>query len=534
MLSNFQGMNWSPFFGLVLFMAHPSVAAQTTFHADVAPIIYTHCTQCHRQGEIGPMPFTTFDEVSAYGNFIVYVTASGYMPPWTPDHNYSSLRGERFLTEEEKAVLAEWVESGMPEGDPADNPGLPSFPEDSQIGEPDLVLSMPEPFVHQGNMMDQYQVFVIPTGVTESTEVQAIEVRPGNNAVDHHALIAYTNNPSAISQAQSLDAADPAPGYESFGDYGVDVDEFLFGGWVPGTPPIEFPATIGHVMDPGSHLLLQMHYGPSPIEEVDQTEINIFFADAPIQREVETMIVGPQFLDTPFIIPPDQITTFHASVEIDEDVSLVSITPHCHLLGKSWEVFARSADALDTIPLISIPNWDFNWQGLFTFPQLVHIPGGYVVEAFCTYDNTSDNPMNPSDPPEWMSWGDFTTDEMYVLFLQGVPYMEGDEDISMSVPDRNTMMTYVRDNLYPAWPNPATSDQIVQVGFHLSQAGETMLSLHDLHGRELRRFLDGESRGQGYHLESMEVAGLPSGTYVYRLVTPSGEVRAGQLQLIAP
>mgnify|MGYP001551427546 CR=1 FL=1 len=157
-----------------------------------------------------------------------------------------------------------------------------------------------------------------------------------------------------------------------------------------------------------------------------------------------------------------------------------------------------------------------------------------MVEAFCTYDNTSDNPMNPSDPPEWMSWGDFTTDEMYVLFLQGVPYMEGDEDISMSVPDRNTMMTYVRDNLYPAWPNPATSDQIVQVGFHLSQAGETMLSLHDLHGREVRRFLDGESRGQGYHLESMEVAGLPSGTYVYRLVTPSGEVRAGQLQVVAP
>ncbi|MEY3010235.1 MAG: hypothetical protein RLZZ314_877, partial [Bacteroidota bacterium] len=98
-----------------LTISHISAQNTVTFHADVAPIIYTHCSQCHRQGEIGPMPFTTYDEVSAYGNFIVYVTESGYMPPWTPDHNYSSLRGERFLTEEEKSVLAEWVASGMPE-----------------------------------------------------------------------------------------------------------------------------------------------------------------------------------------------------------------------------------------------------------------------------------------------------------------------------------------------------------------------------------------------------------------------------------
>ena len=331
--------------------------AQTvTFHQDIAPIIYNACTQCHRSGEIGPMPFTTYQEVAAHGNFIEYVTQTGYMPPWTPDHHYSTLRGERFLTEEEKGLISTWVAGGMPEGNPMDNPGLPDYPEGSQVGEPDLVLGMSEAFVHQGNMVDQYQVFVIPTGVTETKEIRAVEIRPGNNVVDHHALVAYTNDPAVIAQALAMDAADPNPGYESFGDYGVEVEQFLFGGWVPGTPPLEFPPTLGHVIEPGSHLLLQMHYGPSSVEAIDQTEINLFFHDEPIQREVVTEIFGPETLDEFFYIPANQVKTFHASISMQDDISLMSITPHCHLLGTAWEVFARSNDGQAPNPLISIPD----------------------------------------------------------------------------------------------------------------------------------------------------------------------------------
>lgn len=517
--------------GGVLAVSFFSAQTTVTFHADIAPIIYAECTECHRAGEIGPMPFTTYAEVSAYGEFIEYVTQTNYMPPWTPDHNYSTLRGERFLTDDQKALISAWVADGMPEGDPADNPGLPDFPEGSQIGEPDLVLSMPEPFTHEGNMVDQYQVFVIPTGFTEPTEIAAVEIRPGNTTVDHHALIGYTDNPSIIAQAQALDAADPNPGYESFGDYGVDVEQFLFGGWVPGTPPLEFPPTIGHVAQPGSHLLLQMHYGPSPVDEVDQTEINLFFAEAPIQREVETFIMGPQYLDTWFYIPANEVTTFHAEVEIGQDFSLISVTPHCHLLGQSWEVFARSQDAQDTIPLISIPDWDFNWQGVFTFPQLLKIPAGYFLEAFCTYDNTSENPFNPSDPPQDMTWGDFTTDEMFVMFLQGVPYQEGDEDIALSVPDPNTMVIYQHDNLFPAWPNPASTGQ-VKVGFHLRQPAEVDLTLHDLQGRQVKSWLEGTSMPSGRNLQSYDISGLPAGTYIYRLTTSAGTVRSAKLQVL--
>ena len=174
-----------------------------TFHADIAPIIYQNCTECHRTGEIGPMPFTTYEEVSEYSSFISYVTATKYMPPWTPDPDYSTLRGERFLTEDEIELLAEWNEAGAPEGDPADNPGLPDFPEGSQVGEPDVVISMPSAYVHGGDMAEQYQVYVLETGVTEETEIRAVEIRPENGAIAHHALIGYTESPTSISEAEA-------------------------------------------------------------------------------------------------------------------------------------------------------------------------------------------------------------------------------------------------------------------------------------------------------------------------------------------
>ena len=145
---------------LVMLLAGGAATAWSqvpTFHADIAPIIYQNCTECHRTGEIGPMPFTTYQEVSEYSSFISYVTGTKYMPPWTPDPGYSTLRGERYLTEAEIALLADWHEAGAPEGDPADNPGLPDFPEGSQVGNPDLVISMPSAYVHDGDMEEQYQ-----------------------------------------------------------------------------------------------------------------------------------------------------------------------------------------------------------------------------------------------------------------------------------------------------------------------------------------------------------------------------------------
>ena len=373
------------------------------------------------------MPLTTFSDVHAYGEFIEYVTATDYMPPWTPDETVSHFVGERVLTSAEKQILSDWVAQGKPEGDPADNPGIPTFPEGSQIGSPDLVLSMPEAYDHGGDMTDQYQVFVLPADPDNDLSIRALEVRPGNRNVAHHAILGL----DLSGTAATLDAQDPDLGYESFGSFGFTAESNFFGGWVPGALTVEYPPGIGRTVPAGADVLLQMHYGPSPIDESDQTEINVFFSQEPIEREVQTTYMGPQNLDDFFFLPANQIRTFHGTMDVSADVSLISIVPHCHLIGVSWDVFATSPNNQDTIPLISIPSWDFNWQGFFTFPSLTKIPAGYTLHGIASYDNTSANPFNPNSPPQNVTFGEGTTDEMFFVFFDYVLYEEGDEQISL-------------------------------------------------------------------------------------------------------
>ncbi|MBM55809.1 MAG: hypothetical protein CMB32_04545 [Euryarchaeota archaeon] len=523
-------MRYSSFFFLA-FVTLSANAQTPTFHEDIAPIIYTHCSECHRAGELGPMQFTTYEEVSSQGSFIEYVIQSGQMPPWTPDHNYTSFIGERYLTDEEMQLYSDWVAGGMPEGDPSDNPGLPDFPEGSQVGEPDLILEMPEPYIHGGDGTEQYQVFVLPSGLTEDKDIRAIEIRPDNSLIAHHALLGYTNNVNSINQAIALDDATEEPGYENFGSYGVLVEDDFFGGWAPGIETLIFPPTIGKKMEAGSYLLMQMHYGGSSTEEADQSSVNIFFADEPVEREIENALMSPTNLTEQFYIPANQVVEFHGTMYVPQDVSLISIIPHSHLLGKSWQAFATSPNNNDTIPMIHIPEWDFHWQGIYTFPNMVHIPAGYTVHAIASYDNTSSNPDNPNNPPQPMMFGDYTTDEMYIMFLQYVNYLPGDEDISYTGTEE-VEFVYNDSKLLPAWPNPAPSNSQITIGFHIPENGvEVSLELFDINGRLIDTWVNGIQYTEGYHLVRPQLFNLETGFYVYRLTTSDGFSSSKTLQV---
>ena len=233
-------------------------------------------------------------------------------------------------------MLSAWVDSGKAEGDPADNPGLPTFPDGSQIGIPDHVLTMSQAYVHGGDMTDQYQVFVLPTDFVGNASIRALEVMPGNHAIAHHAILGLDNSGTAAL----MDIADPDPGYEGFGGFGFNALSSFFGAWVPGALPVSYPPGIGRTIPAGADLLVQMHYGPSAIEESDLTEVNVFLSDVPIEREVQTAIMGPQHLDAPFVLPPDMVSSFHGTLPVTADVSLLNIAPHCHLIGSSWLVYA--------------------------------------------------------------------------------------------------------------------------------------------------------------------------------------------------
>ena len=408
-------------FYLLLF---PSVLfSQVNFSEDISPIIYNNCTECHRPGQSGPMSFTNYEEVASLGFMIEYVTSIGYMPPWHADPEYSTFLGERGLSEEEKQLISDWVTEGMLQGDPSLEAVIPEFPEGSLIGTPDAVFTMEEEYLVEGNNQDDYRVFVFSTNFSEDKYLKSIEIVPGNLSAVHHVLVNIDTEGACVAQ----DATTPEYGYECESGFCIGAIPQLAAGYAPGTIPPNWTDDVGLILPQGADIAIQMHYAPSSIDQYDQTSVNLFFKDEPIERP----IVVETIVDVQLSIPANEIYTHYKSINIDDeigyDISLLSILPHMHLIGKSWLVYAENNG--DTIPIISIPDWDFNWQNFYQPEYMLHIPKEYTIHAYATYDNTSNNTTNPNSPPQDMFWCDYTTCEMFFLPFSYVPYQEGDENI---------------------------------------------------------------------------------------------------------
>ena len=471
---------------IVLLTCRPPLEGQdaVTYTKDISPIIYKNCTVCHRAGEIGPFPLTNFEEVRDEAFTILSVTRKGYMPPWMPNREFSKFKllGERGLTDQEIKTIAQWVEAGMPEGDPAIEAPMPKFAKGSALGNPDLTLRADEPYTIKGSNEDEYRVFVLPTGLSEDRDLVGVEFRPGNRAILHHALLAF----DTTGQAREVDASDPLVGYEVFGGFGIPVSpQAQLPGYTPGAVPLRLPKGVGIKLPAGADILMQTHYAPWPVRDSDQSGVNLFFADEPVERYLKTRqlmpfdLVEEDTLQPPelnllerldvirelvdefgqngfggagnsgdvaerlgdgfggrlegwslFKLPPDEVSRFHGLWKVEEDISLISIYPHMHLLGKGWEIYAIDPEG-NRENLLKIDSWDFNWQGDYPLPKYLKIDKGSTIHAIATYDNTADNPMNPRMPPQASGWGGKTTDEMYLLGFNYVDYREGDENTSL-------------------------------------------------------------------------------------------------------
>ncbi len=498
--------------------------AQVTYSEHIAPIIYKNCTSCHRQGEIGPMPFTNYNEVMAWAGMIQYTTEIKYMPPWQPDKTFSTFVGEKGLTDAEIQLIKDWVAAGTPQGDPALEPPLPVFPSGSQLGSPDLVLEMSEDYFIEGNNTDDYRVFVLPTGLTQDREIAAIEFRPGNSKAVHHALIAYETNGAGAA----MDAQTPEYGFESFGSFGVPT-QGTFTGYTPGIQPLMYPEGVGITLPAGADLLVQVHYAPLPTDETDRSRVNIFFKDPTdtITREVQRPRITPFNLDggfASFRIPPDTIIDFHGTWDVVDDISFISIYPHMHYLGKFWELFAVTPTN-DTINIIRINQWDFNWQGAYTFDRMKKIPAGSVVHVNASYDNTANNPYNPSNPPVMVTWGEGTKDEMYLVGTEWVEYRAGDENIviggNVSTGLENVSID-LADKLYLPYPNPSSNK--VSLNFYLKNGQPISIVLIDAKGSVAKSIISNTLYAPGNHKIVFNVDDLPAGTYTVRLNNGEGNL----------
>ncbi|MBK9272072.1 MAG: T9SS type A sorting domain-containing protein [Saprospiraceae bacterium] len=485
------------------------------FAEDIAPLVYKHCSNCHRPGEIGPFPLTNYNEIRDRALNIKYVTQSKYMPPWKPDPTYQNYQHENFLTDAQIKMIGAWVDAGMPPGDMSKEPPFPNFPKGSQIGTPDLTLSFSQSYLHKGTGYDEYRYFVIPTQLAEDKDLVALEMRPGNGKIVHHTL--FWADPTG--KAREEDAKTP--------EYGFTNGGFISGnpqlpGYVPGQKPNVFTNGMSQKLPKGSDLVLQMHYAPTSVDESDSTVVNLFFASEPAKRNVLSKILLPNDLvDGPFIIPSNQVKKFHAVYRIPTKISLIGIWPHCHMLGKDWEVYAKLPDGKQ-INLIKISDWDFNWQGGYYFKKLIVLPQGTEIHAFATYDNTVNNPVNPNNPPKLVTWGEGTADEMFYLPLSYVLYQTGDENLVLNLddPDANPLDFPIKSELYSIFPNPAVSE--ISVHFTLNKDQSIQINLLDPEGKKIKTLLAKTHYMQGQQIAHLKIPETPSGIYLVELVTQDG------------
>jgi hypothetical protein len=379
-----------------------------TFNRDVAPILYRNCVTCHRPDNIAPFSLLTYESAAARARTIASATRRRYMPPWKPEPGHGDFEGVRRLTGREIDTIQSWADAGAPEGDPSARPVPPSVADRWQLGTPDLIVKMQEPFKVPVHGHDVYQCFVVPLNLPEDKVISAIEFRPGNRKMLHHSILFMDTR----GVGRWRDGGDEDPGYKCFGGPGFTA--IGLGGWVPGATPIRLPDGVGRVLRKGSDLVIQNHYHPQGSDNIDQSSIALYFSKVPVQKTVFGFPVGKPDL----VIPAGESRYRVASSFVTPiDVDVIGITPHMHLLGSEVRVWATLPDG-SVKRMIWIKRWDFNWQGEYRYKRVQHLPKNTRIDVETFYDNSANNPRNPTERPRVVRWGESTTDEMNVVFFQ--------------------------------------------------------------------------------------------------------------------
>jgi tetratricopeptide (TPR) repeat protein len=406
---------------LFVLAASASVAAaqpRLTFNKDIAPIVWTRCASCHRPGEIGPFNLLTYDDVRKRVTQIAAVTTRGIMPPWKPEAGKGDFQNERRLPPHELRSIQQWIASGAPEGDPADRRPMPGSSEGWRLGSPDLVVRMPEVYTVPADGTDVFRTFVISMPVSRPQYVRAIEFRPGNARVVHHANIGVDRTRSS----RLLDARDPEPGYIGGMVPSATYPEGQLLGWTPGQAAHAVPPGMTWRLDPGSDLVVQLHLQPSGKPEPLQVSVGLFFTDQAPTRAPVGLRLGSETIDIPPGAPEYIVSDRY---EVPVDVEVIAVQPHAHNLARRMTATATLPDG-STGWLISIADWDFRWQDVYRYAHPVVLPKGTAITMRYIYDNSSSNPRNPHRPPARVVWGQNISDEMGDLWIQMVPRASAD------------------------------------------------------------------------------------------------------------
>jgi len=435
--------------GIVLASSCSNQNSNYNFADDVAPIIFNNCSSCHHRGGPAPFAMIKYHDVAKRAKMIAYVTKSGYMPPWPASTEYSHFIGEKVLSEQEKNIIQDWYLHGAEPGDTSRliKPEIEGRIE-QKLGKPDLVVEMPEIFNIPGDNKDRFMIAKFPFEIEKDTNIRLIEFVPDNKQLVHHVnahLLTYDRYKSDHLNNVSIVSNDAYTDSSAFYALNIPYENGEFplltpsvANYLPGVEAFLYPDGIGglRASKQSAILVKDFHYGPSPIKDNDQSYFNIYFDKEEPKRPLRELILGTQGVSRvvpPLVIAPNEVKVFKTEFTIPADISILTLNPHMHLIGKQVKAYAISPNG-DTIPLIKIEDWNFRWQYFYTFEQMVHLTKGTIIKVEALFDNTLNNMDNPFNPPQFITGKNGsmkTTDEMLQLIITYLPYQKGDETIRL-------------------------------------------------------------------------------------------------------
>ena len=463
-----MSVSWKYFFIVFVFFVFscadnhsleaPIDKTKVTWSDPVAGIIYKNCTSCHRPGESGAFSLLSYTDAKNKANLIKFVTGTGYMPPWPADVDYTHFIGEKVLSAKEIELLKIWVEIGCPRGDSTKEPATPNFYRGSYFRKPDLVIKAPKPVLIKDNGTDVFLIMKYPYEIDKDTLIDFVEFVPHQRKIVHHVnghLISYDENRKTnYQQGESVSSDTKAQLLDVYKNMHIPYTDGLQPQfptltpntvyYLPGYVPPVYPENVGgyRMKKKGAFLLNNIHYGPSNLNISDSSYINVFYRKTPVSRPIKEMQLGTfgvSPIEPEFVIPPNMTKTFQTHYKIGNSISLLSVNPHMHLIGKSFWAFALKSNG-DTVPLIKIKKWDFRWQYYYTYKHPLKLEAGSTIYVYGTFDNTKNNLNNPFHPPKTITQGNGvesmkTTEEMFQFIFTYLPYKNGDELIDLETPN---------------------------------------------------------------------------------------------------
>jgi len=413
--------------GLILCACGSSPSASNpTWHRDVHAIVAESCSGCHTPGAIAPFVLESYKDVFVRRDLIRQQVESRKMPPWPPGPGCAEYANDGSLSDKDRATLISWLDRGAPEGDPGDARAV-SPPPSAALSRMDRELRLAAPYAPLKSP-DEYRCFLLDWPETQRRYVTGFVAKPGNSAIVHHALV-FIATPDRVAQFQALDDADPAPGYACFGGPGGVTP--VLGAWAPGSRGGDFPSGTGVRIDPGSKLILQVHYHfVGGLPQVDQTSIQLKLDDA-VAREAfllpwaDPSWVNSHTMDIPagnsdvrrsFVFAPASFLGFITNDVIPAGpFTVYAAASHQHLRGTRSHIEIQRANG-GAECLLDIPRWDFHWQGAYTLKTPTRVQGGDSLSIECHWDNSAKNQPGGVAPRD-LNWGEGTDDEMCLGFL---------------------------------------------------------------------------------------------------------------------